>query len=70
MEHFRESANHDATPETLFLTAGSAVQAMENYNRNISAFPRKQGSELQCIVSMLFARRVESPGTKSAPARH
>jgi GGDEF domain-containing protein len=54
MEQIRQRAIQDATPESLFVTAGSAVQAMENYNRQISAFLRKQGSELQCIVSMLF----------------
>ncbi len=62
MEHIRERASHDATSESLFVTTGSAVQAMENYNRNISMFLRKQGSELQCIVSMLFETVIKLGG--------
>jgi GGDEF domain-containing protein len=62
MEQIRLRATHDATAESLFITAGSAVQAMETYNRRISTFVRKQGEELQCIVSMLFETVIKLGG--------
>jgi GGDEF domain-containing protein len=59
MEHIGARASHDATPESLFVTAGSAVQAMENYNRQISTFLRKQGGE-----NMRSAQRLLEIGDK------
>ena len=59
MEHIGARASHDATPESPFVTAGSAVQAMENYNRQISTFLRKQGGE-----NMRSAQRLQEIGDK------
>jgi GGDEF domain-containing protein len=69
MEHIGARASHDATPESLFVTAGSAVQAMENYNRQISTFLRKQGGELQSIVSMLFETVIKLGGENMRSAQ-
>jgi GGDEF domain-containing protein len=59
-ERFQEDIGRFAgslTPETsisdLFVTAGGAVRAMEDYNRRTSDFVRKLNDELQKMVSML-----------------
>jgi GGDEF domain-containing protein len=56
------------TPETsiadLFVIAGGAVRAMEDYNRRTSEFVRKLNDELQKMVSML-TRTIISIGASS-----
>src|ERR1700679_1835088 len=53
MNEIRDRAATEVSPERLFIAAGEAVQAMENYNLRIAAMIRKQGAELQSVVAMI-----------------
>ncbi len=64
MRRIQETAGADATPEVLMVLAGSAVQALEDYGQRTTKFIRKQGAELQNIISML-TRTVISIGAGS-----
>lgn len=58
-----ESVNQeDATPETLLMMAGSAVQAMGDHNQRVSRFIRRQGGEFHSIISMLTDTVVKMGG--------
>jgi GGDEF domain-containing protein len=68
MSHFRESADSEESAELLFVTAGSAVQALETYNHRITAQLRKQAGELRSVVSMITetALKIGGENTRSA----
>lgn len=69
MTGFRERACLDGSTGDLYLTAGSAVQAMESYNRRITAFLRKQGAEMQGIVSMMAETLLKMGGESTLSAQ-
>src|SRR5215469_4129732 len=69
IEHIRDSIAIAGTPETLMVTAGSAVQAMADYNRRVSRFIHRQSLELQNIVSMLTETVVKISGENTRFAR-
>ncbi len=70
IERIRERSSGDATSDALFLAAGSAIQAMESYNRHITATLRKQGGELHSIVSMITETVLKIGGENVLAARH
>jgi diguanylate cyclase (GGDEF)-like protein len=49
----RQCVGPEATPQEILLAAGSATQALEAYNRGVTASFRKRGRELRDIVGML-----------------
>jgi GGDEF domain-containing protein len=53
MRRIQSEAEADASAEALLVNAGSAVQAMGDYAQHTTRFIRKQGAELQNIISML-----------------
>ena len=53
MSQLQERAAQETSPTLLFITAGAAVQAMENYNLRITSTLRKQADEMRSIVSMI-----------------
>ena len=53
MRRIKGEAEADAAPDALLVGAGSAVQALGDYAQHTSRFIRKQGAELQNIISML-----------------
>jgi len=53
IERIREAMSADQSCDALLVMAGSVVQAMGDYNQRVSRFIRRQGSEIQTIVSML-----------------
>lgn len=69
MNQLRERAEGEATPEHLLITTGSVVQAMENYNRRTTALLRRQGGELQSIVSMIAETAVKIGGENTLSAQ-
>jgi GGDEF domain-containing protein len=64
MQRIQETAGEKAPPDGLLVVAGSAVQALEDYSQQTTKFIRKQGAELQNIISML-TRTVISIGAGS-----
>jgi GGDEF domain-containing protein len=70
IEDIRERVSGDATPDGLFLAAGSAVQAMESYNRQVTTLLRAQGGELHSIVSMIAESVVRIGGEHGRSAQH
>jgi GGDEF domain-containing protein len=64
MERICDSARAGVPADALLVIAGSAVQALEGYSQRTTRFIRKQGAELQNIISML-TRTVISIGTGS-----
>src|ERR1700722_15708804 len=70
IEGIRECMAGDAKAEPLYVAAGSAVEAMEGYNRRITAFLRKQDSELRSIVSMITEAMVKIGGESVQSAQH
>jgi GGDEF domain-containing protein len=66
----RDRASGEPTSDALFLAAGSAIQAMESYNRQITATLRKQGGELHSIVSMITETVVKIGGENVRSAQH
>ena len=69
MEEIRDRASLEIAPESFFVTAGSAVQAMENYNRQITMFLKKQGDQLQSIVTMITETVVTIGGDNTRAAQ-
>lgn len=69
MTQLSERAASEATPELLLVTAGSVVQSMESHNRRISALLRRQGGELQSIVSMIAETAVKIGGENTRAAQ-
>ena len=69
MKKIQERVSCCVTPETLFVATGSAIQAMENYNRLITAFLRRQGSELHSIVSMITEAALKMGGDNAQSAQ-
>jgi GGDEF domain-containing protein len=53
MRRIQSEAEADAPADALLVNAGSAVQALADYGQNTTRFIRKQGAELQNIISML-----------------
>jgi GGDEF domain-containing protein len=53
LERIRESVADAATPETLIVSIGSAVQAMAGHKQRVSRFIERQRREIQTMVSML-----------------
>jgi GGDEF domain-containing protein len=53
MLRIKSEAEADAAPDALLVGAGSAVQALGDYAQHTTRFIRKQGAELQNIISML-----------------
>ena len=72
MNHLRDEAANEVSPERLFVTAGAAVQAMENYNLRIAALIRKQSAELQSVVAMITetAAKIGGENTRSVQRLH
>jgi len=68
MSQFRERTLQETSPALLLITAGSAVQAMENYNLRITGLLKKQVAELQSVVSMVTetALKLGGENTRSA----
>jgi GGDEF domain-containing protein len=64
MQRIQEAAGADLAPDALLVVAGSAVQALEDYSQRTTRLIRKQGVELQNIISML-TRTVISIGSGS-----
>ena len=64
MQRIQESAEAEESPDALLVIAGSAVQALEDYSQQTTSFIRRQGAELQSIISML-TRTVISIGAGS-----
>jgi GGDEF domain-containing protein len=64
MQRIQETAGAEVAPDVLLVIAGSAVQAFEDYSQRTTKFVRKQGAELQNIISML-TRTVISIGAGS-----
>jgi GGDEF domain-containing protein len=62
VQRIRSSITSDLNSEGLLLTAGSVVQAMTDYNQRVYRFIRRQGSEIQTIVSMLSETVVKMSG--------
>lgn len=69
IENIRKSASEALNAQALMLNVGSAVQAMSDYNQRVSRFIRRQGSELQTIVSMLTETVVKVSGENTKFAR-
>lgn len=53
MRRIQESAGAEVPPDELLVIAGSAVQALEEFSQRTTRTIRKQGAELQNIISML-----------------
>jgi GGDEF domain-containing protein len=53
MRQLQDQAENFVSPAIMLATAGSAAQAMENYNLEISELLRKQSRELQSIVAII-----------------
>lgn len=53
MQRIQETAGTGVPPDVLLVTAGSAIQALEDYSQRTTRFIRKQGTELQNIIAML-----------------
>jgi len=53
MNLLRDQAENFVSPAVMLATAGSAAQAMENYNIEITELLRKHSSELQAIVHLI-----------------
>jgi GGDEF domain-containing protein len=72
MNHLRDQAENEVSPERLFVTAGAAVQAMENYNLRIAALIRKQSAELQSVVAMITetAAKIGGENARSVQRLH
>lgn len=69
MRKLRESAKSEVSAEPLLIIAGSAVQAMEDYNHRITALLRRQSGELQCIVSMVTETALKIGGESARSAQ-
>ena len=69
MKQLQERADHETSPTLLFITAGAAVQAMENYNLRITGFLRKQAGELRSIVSMITETAIKLGGENARAAQ-
>jgi len=65
IERISETIEPDTPPEELLIAAGSVMQAVEGYTDRTSRFVRRQGAELQNIISML-TRTVLTIGMGSA----
>lgn len=72
MNHLRDQAARETSSERLFVTAGAAVQAMENYNLRIAALIRKQSAELQSVVAMITetAAKIGGENARSVQRLH
>jgi len=64
MQRIQETAGAEVPPDILLVAAGSANQALDDYCQLTTRFIRKQGAELQNIISML-TRTVISIGAGS-----
>jgi GGDEF domain-containing protein len=53
MNRFREQFVPEATPDHLLLAAGSAMQALDGYNKGITRVIQKQGVQLQSVIGMM-----------------
>jgi len=53
IERISETIEPNTPPEELLIAAGSVMQAVEDYTDRTSRFVRRQGAELQNIISML-----------------
>ncbi len=53
MRRIQSEVETEASGDTLLVSAGSVVQALGDYGQNTTRFIRKQGVELQNIISML-----------------
>jgi GGDEF domain-containing protein len=62
MSRIQERASTESTPEALFAVAGSAGQAMDNYNCQVTALMGKQASALRSIVSMITETAIQIGG--------
>jgi diguanylate cyclase (GGDEF)-like protein len=69
-EQIRESLASSATPESLLVTVGSAAQTMSDYNRRVTRFIRRQGSEIHNIISMLTDTVVKMSGENTRFSRN
>jgi GGDEF domain-containing protein len=69
IDDIRDSIVTAGAPETLLVTAGSAVQAMADYNRRVTRFIRRQVAEIQTIASMLTDTVIKMSGENSRFAR-
>src|SRR5262245_45210229 len=49
----QKSLAEDGSPSNVLVSTGTAVKAMQEYNRRTSNFIRARGTELQGIVGML-----------------
>ena len=70
MNELRDRAANEASPERLFVTAGEAVQAMENYNLRIAGLFRRQAGELSAVVAMIAETAAAIGGENAQPVQH
>jgi GGDEF domain-containing protein len=68
LERARESVVDAATPETLMVCIGSAVQSMAAHKQRVSRFIERQRREIQTMVSMLTktVAKLSGDNTRSA----
>ena len=69
MDQLRERVDLEFSAALLFVTTGSAIQAMEIYNLRITEFMREQAAELQCIVAMIAETAIRLGGANSRAAQ-
>ncbi len=69
MNELRDRATNEASPERLFITAGEAVQAMENYNLRVAGLIRKQALELLAVVAMITETAEGIAGENARPVQ-
>jgi GGDEF domain-containing protein len=62
IEKIRESVASTATPETLLVTIGAAVQAMAGHKQQVAKFMQRQRGEIRTFVSMLTETVVKMTG--------
>jgi GGDEF domain-containing protein len=68
MSRLQEHANTELTPEALSAVVESAGQAIDDYNGHVTAFLRKQASELRSIVSMITETAIKIGGENARSA--